>query len=288
MLCCCDSSDHPPTMLSAACATDTAELEAPPDIDASLLAKAELDVVGGVSFELGTAEMTADGKRGAAKYGQILERFPETVVKLVGFSNEDLPTPIHNRQLARDRCRAVRALFEAQGCSNKMAIQGRGRTFSCSHQNQVVVDLCEAEQLETLESTAITEDAAFSQMQREAEERKVVVDVQEPEHVAEEPRLVAEEQQLFLEQVVQVNLGFSDVKGNTMSFQLQKRPLGITFARNQTPLEVKSCVGGSHAQECGVKVGMVLTTIQGESISNANYDKVWEKLTRAVNKLPGA
>jgi len=177
-------------------------------------------------------------------------------------------------------------MLEEHKCHNKVAIQAQGKSVGCMHQNQVVVNLCETEQVEALEWTATREDAAFLQMQTETMERKLAAD-----YVGRLSMSICVRQMqkktLESKQRVQVNLGFSDYRGNVVNVQLEKRPLGINFACRQTPLEVKSCTGGSHAQECGIKVGMVLTTIQGESISRETYDKAWEKLTVSVSKLPG-
>jgi len=84
-----------------------------------------------------------------------------------------------------------------------------------------------------------------------------------------------------------LDLEFSDNRGRILSIQLKRRPLGITFTVNQTPLQVKFCQNGGYAHQSGVSAGMVLTAIQGESISNKTYDKAWEMLVAAVKKLPG-
>jgi len=279
MLCCYDSTeDHAATVVNAAPGHDTSEVKLEPEMDARSLVKEKLEQLEGIAFESGLAEMTVAGQKQAAKYAGILNDFPEVAIKLVGFSSENLPTSAHNKKLARDRCRVARVFFNVYHCNNKMAIQGKGKIYSCA--DEVTIELCETEQVETLESTAITEDAAFAQMQTKVKEIFVEENPAEPELVAETPTLVIEEQ-------AQLNLAFSDARGNVMNFKLTKRPLGINFCVDQTPLEVKCCNIGSHAQDCGVNVGMVLVTIDGKSISNQTYDKAWGMLVDAVNKLPG-
>jgi len=279
MLWCCGAKeDRTAHVIDVAPFHDSSEVLPVPEIDVRSLAKESLDQLGGISFVHGTTEMTKAGRTQAAKYAKILNSFPDMAVKLVGCCSEDLPTPSHNEQLARDRCRAARVFLGMHHCSNHMAIQGKGKTSSCT--NEVTVELCETEQVEILEAAAVKEDAVFVQAQKKVEETIVEAPAAKPEPVAEAPAPVFEEARL--------NLVFSDDRGNVIKCQLTQRPLGVTFAAGQTPLAVKSCRSGSHAQELGVKVGMVVTTIDGASISNKNYDKAWEMLLAAVSRLPNA
>jgi len=282
MLCCCNSKEDKSlaeVVDIAGAVDDASNFQALVEVDPRILAKARMDQMERISFESDTAAMTTTGKAAAAEYALILKDFPDIVIKLMGFSTEDLPTLAHNKKLGRDRCRTTRAFFEVQNCQNKIAIQGEGKTSGCA--DEVTVELCEAEQVETLESTATAEDVAFAQEQKEAEE--INQNVEEPpaetEPCVEEP--APKEQQ------VQIRIGFSDETRNITNFQLARRPLGLVVDIGKMPLKVKYFKPGSHAQECGVKAGMVLTVIEGENISNNSFHEAWDKLVAAVSKLPG-
>jgi len=261
--------DHSAHEVDTTSLHNSSDIPSVPEMDDRSLAKERLNKLEGISFAYGTTEMTKAGRTEAAKYATILNDFPKVAVKLVGFSSENLPTPSHNGKLARDRCRAARVFFGVHTGRNQMAIQGKGKTSGCT--NEVTVELCETEQVKILESAAVTQDAAFAQVQKQVDENIVEAPPAKPEPVPPH-----------------INLELSDDRGDVFNCQLTQRPLGVTFAASQTPLAVTSCGNGSHAQKLGVKVGMVVTAIDGQSISNKTYDKAWKMLVAAVSRLPSA
>jgi len=124
---------------------------------------------------------------------------------------------------------------------------------------------------------------------------------EEPKPVVEEPAVVVEEPAPVVEepppppQAVpepepvpdgKVEFGFYDQEGKIQNFRFGTRPLGMNFDVEKMPIKIKSFKEGSHAQECGVEVGMVLATIEGESLEDKKYSEAWTKIIETLKNLP--
>jgi len=83
-----------------------------------------------------------------------------------------------------------------------------------------------------------------------------------------------------------VEFGFTDETGKKINFRFGTKPLGMNFALETMPIVITSFKPGSVAQECGVKVGMTLTTIEGEVVKDIGYSAAWQKLNDTLNNLP--
>jgi len=256
-----------------------------------LVAKQKVEELEGITFEPGTDELTTAGKLVALNYVNVLRVYSDTAVKLIGYSCEDLPTRAHNKQLARNRCRAARKFLKSQACRNKIAIQGLGKMPLFG--DEVNVEVCDSDQVDSLEQEANEEDDAFAKEQEDAaEENKVVeeppsapVAVEDPAPPNEQaPKESAPEEPAPEEPKVELQL--SDDKGDIINLQLVKRPLGLTLDLLQSRLKVKSVLPDSQARASGVEVGMTINTINGESLSNTSVDDAWAKLKEAASKLP--
>jgi len=297
MFCCCQTKNDQPSDAVPAVKFDRLEHD-----NSEYEFKHELESLDSLLFHPGSVDLTPASKDTAGKYAEVLKHYPEKAVKLVGFSVEELPTSGHNHQLARDRCRAIKSFFQAQTCTNGIAIQSRGTIDGRA--NEVIVEPCDPMTLDLLEAAATAQDASFVQEQKEAQarreaevQREAQAQSQRETHAqreAQAQREAEERVQAVQEQIpseptqpdVQVHLVFSSRDGNSLTTQLVKRPIGLVFDLLGSQLSVKSVAPGSLAEDSGVKSKMVLTSIDGESVTNKSTNQAWEMLKLAVGKLP--
>lgn len=251
--------------------------------------KQQLGKLDSILFDPSSVDLTLVAKDLADKYVKVLKEFPEKAIKIVGFSTEVLSTPGHNLQLARDRCRAIRSFFQARMCTNGIAIQGKGNVDGRS--NQVIVEPCDPATLGLLESTATSEDAAFAEVQQKIQaqtEAKVNREVVHEQPPPESKRCVEQAPQETPKPKVEVTLEFLSRDGSRVKLQLVRRPIGLTFDLLATQLSVKSVKPLSAAEDAGVKMNMVLASVDGEPLADKNSNYVWEKVKLAVGKLPAS
>jgi len=83
---------------------------------------------------------------------------------------------------------------------------------------------------------------------------------------------------------VQVEFGFNDSTGSKKTFLFSEKPLGIDFDM-QMPIKIKAFKPDSHAQKCGVQVGMILATVDGRNIEKLTYDDAFAQIAESVNKI---
>jgi len=204
------------------------EVQAPIQTDPKVLAKGKLDQLDGITFKSRTTEMTSSGISNANAYAAVLKEYPQMTVKLMGYASEPLPSHEHNKQLSRDRCRAAREYLEGQQCRNQMGICGEGKVSSKA--DEVRLELCDEDQVQSLEATAEEEDIAFSRKEEE-EKRK-----QRAEEAAAAAAAVQPEPPAPPAPQPQVTLGFKDSSGALVKVQLLKRPLGVTVDIDKMPL----------------------------------------------------
>jgi len=113
---------------------------------------------------------------------------------------------------------------------------------------------------------------------------------EEPKTIVEEPAPVVQEAppkepaSKELDET-SVELGFFDGKGNIKNFRFSQKPLGMNF-NEEMPIRIGSFVPPSYAEACGVQIGMILATVEGESLERKTYQDAWAKLSAAVGKLP--
>jgi len=129
---------------------------------------------------------------------------------------------------------------------------------------------------------------------------------EEPKPAVEEPKPVVEEPAPVVEEPApekappppeavpdpkpvadgKVEFGFYNEEGKIQNFRFGTKPLGMNFDVDKMPIRIKSFGKGSHAQECGVEVGMILATIEGESLRDKTYREAWTKIGETLKNLP--
>jgi len=75
-------------------------------------------------------------------------------------------------------------------------------------------------------------------------------------------------------------------QGKEVPISLTQRPMGLTFTDDTLPVRITKLTAGGHAATCGVKLGMEVKAVNGESVAGMKFPEIHEKLRRATMSLP--
>merc|ERR1740123_785478 len=79
---------------------------------------------------------------------------------------------------------------------------------------------------------------------------------------------------------------FKSRMDQTISFTFRRRPIGLTFRRDETPMAIVSVADGSDGEAAGVHQGMELLSVAGIDITELMYKESYATLTKALESLP--
>jgi len=82
-----------------------------------------------------------------------------------------------------------------------------------------------------------------------------------------------------------LELALKKADGNIVTMTISKQPLAFDFTR-ESPIVIKKVQAGGQAEALGMKVGMVLMAINGEDLSDLDFNDQYSLLKMKALKLP--
>jgi len=215
--------------------------------------------------------LTTEGKKNLLRVVGALRSAPDQGVMIQGFCGP--PVSKKMIDLATKRTRVVHTFLKERGCSNRFEFSSIG--FKDGHDKGPCVGLM----LIQPPAPVVPEVKALPVVREvQPAEEEVVVPVVVPAAPVKEPEPYQ-------------TLSFLDAAESPFVRTWNDKPLGFTYSRDKTPVQVTKVVKGSRADLLGIQAGMRITGVEFTgrdmtSVENKGYAEVNDLLVKGVTVLP--